>query len=90
MTAAHCGGFRAFFVPAVGATQTKEAHHDKNIAQQKERKYRVTYIITRTEHYEIDAANKKEAEDLAFSDGEFVDSGEMTSVEPFEIEEVTS
>jgi hypothetical protein len=55
----------------------------------KTRKYRVLYAVTRSEHYEI-AANAKEAEDLAFSDGEIInDSGETTNVVACDVEEVT-
>jgi hypothetical protein len=54
------------------------------------RKYRVLYAVTRSEYYEIEAANAKEAEDRAFTDGELIDnSGETTDVVACKVEEVT-
>ena len=44
------------------------------------RKYRALYAVTRGEYYEIEAANEAEAEDLGFTDGVYVDSGETTDV----------
>ena len=53
------------------------------------RRYRVLYSVTRSEEYEIDAGNPTEAEERAFTDGEFVDnSGDTTNVISCGIEEV--
>jgi hypothetical protein len=55
------------------------------------RKYRVLYAVTRSEYYEIAAANAKAAEDRAFEEGELIDdSGETTNVVACSAEEVTS
>lgn len=56
----------------------------------KTRKYRVLYAVTRSEYYLIEAANAKDAEDRAFEEGEMIDdSGDTTSVEACDVEEVT-
>jgi len=53
------------------------------------RRFRVLYSVTRSEEYEIDAANRTEAEERAFTDGEFVEnSGDTTNVISCGIEEV--
>jgi len=55
----------------------------------KTRKYRVAYAVNRTEYYEIEAANATEAEELAFEEGEMTDdSGDATSVEACDVEEI--
>lgn len=53
------------------------------------RKYRVLYAVTRSEYYEIEAADAKDAEDRAFADGEFMEhSGETTNVVACNVEEI--
>jgi hypothetical protein len=52
------------------------------------RKYRVLYAVARSEYYEVEATNAKEAEDKAFSDGQLVDGGETTNVDALEVEEI--
>lgn len=43
--------------------------------------YRVAYAVTRTEFYDIDARNEKDAEERAFQDGVLVeDEGDTTNV----------
>jgi hypothetical protein len=42
--------------------------------------HRVAYAITRTEFYDIDARNEKDAEDRAFEDGILAEEGETTNV----------
>ena len=62
----------------------------KAARSRKTRKYRVLYAVTRTEYYEIEAANAKEAQDRAFEDGEITDDGgDATNVVPCEVEEIT-
>jgi hypothetical protein len=53
------------------------------------RKFRVSYAVTRTEHYEIEAKTEKEAEERGFDDGKQIeDSGETTDIVPCDVEEV--
>jgi hypothetical protein len=52
------------------------------------RKYRVLYAVTRSEYYEIEAANPTEAEDTAFGDGTLVLVGETTDVTDCEVVEI--
>jgi hypothetical protein len=55
------------------------------------RKYRVLYAVTRSEYYEIEAADPKDAKDRAFEEGTLIDdSGETTSVEAYDVEEIAS
>lgn len=42
--------------------------------------YRVAYAVTRTEFYDIDARNEKDAEERAFQDGVLAEEGETTNV----------
>ena len=44
-------------------------------------KYRVAYSVTLFEYDEIEAANAEDAEDLAFSEGALVESGDVTNWE---------
>ena len=43
--------------------------------------YRVAYAVTRTEFYDIDARNERDAEERAFQDGILVKEGDTTNVE---------
>ena len=45
------------------------------------RTYRVAYAVTRTEFYDIDAGNERDAEQRAFEDGMLVKEGDATNVE---------
>lgn len=45
-------------------------------------KFDVTYCVTREETYRVVAQDKEEAEDIGFTDGELVDTGETTNVTP--------
>jgi hypothetical protein len=44
------------------------------------RTYRVAYAVTRTEFYDIDARNAKDAEARAFQAGVLAEEGETTDV----------
>jgi hypothetical protein len=55
----------------------------------KTRKYRVLYAVTRSEYYEIEAANAKDAEGQAFAEGELADTGDTTNVVACDVEEVS-
>jgi len=48
--------------------------------------YRVMYTVTRAEYYDIDARNKRDAEERAFEEGMLVKEGDATNVECWEIE----
>lgn len=52
------------------------------------RKFRVLYSVTRSEYYEIEAANPDEALDKAFGDGECVEVGDTTDVTDCAVEEI--
>ena len=52
------------------------------------RKYSVLYAVTRGEYYEIEAASAKEAEDSAFTDGEFTETGDVTDLVPCEVQKI--
>jgi|SRR6516162_7887741 hypothetical protein len=52
------------------------------------RTFRVGYVVTREEYYEIEAASEEVAKDKAFIEGAFVEQGATTDVEDFELEEI--
>lgn len=51
-------------------------------------KYKVTYLVTREEFYEIEADTTAIAADKAFSEGLFIDSGETISVSCEQVQKV--
>jgi hypothetical protein len=51
------------------------------------RQYIVTYSVHREETYRVIAESAEDAEDLAFSEGVFIDTGDTTDVIPIECEE---
>ena len=51
------------------------------------RTYRVLYAVTRSEYYEIEAANPQDAEDRGFEEGELT-SSDATSVEACDVEQI--
>lgn len=50
--------------------------------------YDVEYAISRCETYRVVAKSRKEAEELAFCNGEMVDTGETNSCEVMEVKKV--
>lgn len=50
------------------------------------RTFDVTYVVTRTEAYRIEAASPTEADELAFAEGVCLDCGETSQVEPIDWE----
>jgi hypothetical protein len=66
-------------------TKTREATMSK--ATKPIRTYRVLYAVTRSEYYEIEAANPQDAEDRAFEEGELT-SADATSVEACDVEQI--
>lgn len=50
--------------------------------------YDVEYAISRCETYRVKARNAKEAEELAFCNGEMVDTGETNSCDMIEVKKV--
>jgi hypothetical protein len=52
------------------------------------RTFRVGYVVTRSEYYEIAAVNDQEAKDKAFSDGQCIETRDTTHVDDFGIEEI--
>jgi len=49
------------------------------------RRYLVTYSVHREETYRILAESRQDAEDRAFSEGVFIDTGDATDVVPFRL-----
>jgi hypothetical protein len=58
-----------------GQKQERKADMAKRI-----KTYRVEYAVTRTEFYDIDARNERDAEERAFEEGTLVKEGDTTDV----------
>jgi hypothetical protein len=58
-----------------GQKQERKADMAKRI-----KTYRVAYAVTRTEFYDIDARNERDAEERAFEEGMLVKEGDTTDV----------
>lgn len=50
--------------------------------------YDVEYAISRCETYRVVAKTRKEAEEIAFEEGEMVDTGETSSCDVMEVKKV--
>ena len=54
------------------------------------RTFRVLYVVTRKEFYEVETINAQHAEEAAFSEGRFVESGEATDITCLNIEQISA